>query len=76
MEMDCKLVVDAIHSIRFNLTKFGSLITDSKNLVSRGRNLFICFVKKASKQCSSHSIIRASCSHVSLFFWYKTLIFL
>ena len=46
MEMDCKLVVDAIHSIWFALIEFGSLIRYSKNLISMGHNLSICFVKR------------------------------
>ena len=64
MEMDCKLVVDAIHSIQLNLIEFGSLITDCKNLVSRGHNLSICFVKRQTRNVA-HSIARVACSHAS-----------
>ena len=46
MGIDCKLMVDTIHYIRFDLLEFGYLITECKNLVSRGHNLSIWFVKR------------------------------
>ena len=46
LEMDCKMVVDAFHSIKINNSEFGSLIKECKDTISRGKNLTLSFVKR------------------------------
>ena len=50
LEMDCKEVVDACHSIRTDYSEFGSLIKECKTLFSHGTNLKLCFIKRQANR--------------------------
>jgi ribonuclease HI len=63
-ELDCKTVVEDVHSSKVNYSEYGLLIDDCKSLLSNHTNYLVVFTRRQTNG-SAHALARAALSHAS-----------
>lgn len=69
-EIDAKIVTDALHSHKEDMSKFGSIINSCKSVLQDQQTFKVCFSKRQENEVDD-ALAKATCSYASSSVWYN-----